>query len=335
MVGADRVVNAVGLNSVLVHCARILGPAGAGILIATIGVAPCFLLNAATFVVMIFFLRRMDPAAPDRAGRPGRRRRARRRCGGDPLRAARAEARDPAGDDDRRRHPGVQLPGPAAAARPLHLRRRRRRLHGARGRDGDRIGRRGAGHGSPRPGQRAAARRRGARLRRLRPPRRHGPDAAGRPRGPRPARLRDRDLRRRGQLDPAARGGAGHARPASWRCTPSSSLARPRSGGRSSARSRRRPARGRGSCWRRGGARRGRRRGDRVRPPARSRVQRPAGGSRAQRGAASRPRRAVAGAASPSGPGRGRGPGCGAGGRARTRSRARRRSEPRRAPRSR
>ena len=62
MVGADRVVNAVGLNSVLVHCARILGPAGAGILIATIGVAPCFLLNAATFVVMIFFLRRMDPA---------------------------------------------------------------------------------------------------------------------------------------------------------------------------------------------------------------------------------------------------------------------------------
>jgi MFS family permease len=61
MVGADRVVNAVGLNSVLVHCARILGPAGAGVLIATIGVAPCFLLNAATFAVMIFFLRRMDP----------------------------------------------------------------------------------------------------------------------------------------------------------------------------------------------------------------------------------------------------------------------------------
>jgi MFS family permease len=62
MVGADRVVNAVGLNSVLVHCARIVGPAGAGILIATIGVAPCFLINAATFAVMIFFLRRMDPA---------------------------------------------------------------------------------------------------------------------------------------------------------------------------------------------------------------------------------------------------------------------------------
>jgi MFS family permease len=62
MVGADRVVNAVGLNSVLVHSARIVGPAGAGILIATIGLAPCFLLNAATFAVMIIALRGMDPA---------------------------------------------------------------------------------------------------------------------------------------------------------------------------------------------------------------------------------------------------------------------------------
>ena len=61
MVGADRVVNAVGLNSVLIHSARIFGPAGAGILIATIGVAPCFLLNAATFAVMIAALRSMEP----------------------------------------------------------------------------------------------------------------------------------------------------------------------------------------------------------------------------------------------------------------------------------
>ncbi len=62
MVGADRVVNAVGLNSVLIHSARILGPAGAGVLIATIGVAPCFLINAATFGAMIVALRGMDPA---------------------------------------------------------------------------------------------------------------------------------------------------------------------------------------------------------------------------------------------------------------------------------
>ena len=65
MVGADRVVNAVGLNSVLVHSARILGPAGAGLLIATVGIAPCFLLNAATFAAMIVALRGMDPALLD------------------------------------------------------------------------------------------------------------------------------------------------------------------------------------------------------------------------------------------------------------------------------
>jgi MFS family permease len=62
MVGADRVVNAVGLNSVLIHAARILGPATAGVLIATLGVAPCFALNAATFAAMIVALRGMDPA---------------------------------------------------------------------------------------------------------------------------------------------------------------------------------------------------------------------------------------------------------------------------------
>jgi MFS family permease len=62
MVGADRVVNAVGLNSVLIHSARILGPAGAGVLIATLGVAPCFLINAITFAAMIVALRGMDPA---------------------------------------------------------------------------------------------------------------------------------------------------------------------------------------------------------------------------------------------------------------------------------
>lgn len=62
MVGAARVVNAVSLNSVLIHSARILGPAGAGIVIATLGVAPCFLLNAVSFGAMIVALHAMDPA---------------------------------------------------------------------------------------------------------------------------------------------------------------------------------------------------------------------------------------------------------------------------------
>jgi MFS family permease len=62
MVGPDRVVNAVSLNNAIVHSARILGPAGAGILIATLGVGPCFLLNALSFGAMIVALRGMNPA---------------------------------------------------------------------------------------------------------------------------------------------------------------------------------------------------------------------------------------------------------------------------------
>jgi MFS family permease len=62
MVGADRVVNAVSLNSVIVHSARIAGPAIGGILIATAGVEACFALNAVTFAAMVLALGRMDPA---------------------------------------------------------------------------------------------------------------------------------------------------------------------------------------------------------------------------------------------------------------------------------
>jgi MFS family permease len=62
MVGSDRVVNAVSLNSVIVQAARIVGPALAGILIATVGVVPCFALNALTFLAMIVALWRMDPS---------------------------------------------------------------------------------------------------------------------------------------------------------------------------------------------------------------------------------------------------------------------------------
>jgi MFS family permease len=63
MVGADRVVNAVALNSVIVHSSRIIGPAAAGGVIALFGVAPCFLLNAFSFLAMFVALRTMDPSA--------------------------------------------------------------------------------------------------------------------------------------------------------------------------------------------------------------------------------------------------------------------------------
>jgi MFS family permease len=60
MVGSKRVVNAVNLNSVLVHSARVVGPALAGVLIATVGVEPCFALNAVSFAVMFAALLGMD-----------------------------------------------------------------------------------------------------------------------------------------------------------------------------------------------------------------------------------------------------------------------------------
>jgi MFS family permease len=75
MVGPDRVVNAVSLNSVIVQAARIVGPAFAGILIATVGVVPCFALNALTFAAMILALWGMDPgrlhAEPRAEQQPG------------------------------------------------------------------------------------------------------------------------------------------------------------------------------------------------------------------------------------------------------------------------
>jgi MFS family permease len=63
LVGPDRLVNAVSLGSALVNGARTIGPAIAGIVIAIAGVAPCFALNALSFLAMIVALRGMDPAA--------------------------------------------------------------------------------------------------------------------------------------------------------------------------------------------------------------------------------------------------------------------------------
>ena len=60
IVGSDRVVNAVALNSVVVHSSRIIGPALAGTVIALIGIAPCFLVNAFSFLAMFIALRTMD-----------------------------------------------------------------------------------------------------------------------------------------------------------------------------------------------------------------------------------------------------------------------------------
>ena len=60
MVGPKDLRNAVSLNSTLVNGARAVGPAVAGVLIATVGVGWCFLLNAASFVAVVDSLLTMD-----------------------------------------------------------------------------------------------------------------------------------------------------------------------------------------------------------------------------------------------------------------------------------
>jgi MFS family permease len=75
MVGAEHLRNAVSLNSVLVNLARTVGPAVAGILIASVGDGVCFLINAGSFVAVVASLVTMDlralhpsPPAPREPG---------------------------------------------------------------------------------------------------------------------------------------------------------------------------------------------------------------------------------------------------------------------------
>ncbi len=56
MVGKDQLTNAVALNSTLVNLARVIGPSIAGVIIATFGIAPCFMLNAISYIPVIFML---------------------------------------------------------------------------------------------------------------------------------------------------------------------------------------------------------------------------------------------------------------------------------------
>ena len=53
MVGREDVANAVGLNSALFNASRILGPAGAGLLIGAFDISIAFLINGISFVAVI------------------------------------------------------------------------------------------------------------------------------------------------------------------------------------------------------------------------------------------------------------------------------------------
>src|SRR5438270_1244547 len=56
LVGPSLLPNAVGLNSATFNAARVLGPAAAGLMIASVGTAWVFLVNAASFVAVLAVL---------------------------------------------------------------------------------------------------------------------------------------------------------------------------------------------------------------------------------------------------------------------------------------
>jgi MFS family permease len=73
MVGRDDVANAVALNSAVFNGARIVGPAIAGILIAVLGTALCFVLNGLSYgavVISLLAMRDGDLMPADRLAVP-------------------------------------------------------------------------------------------------------------------------------------------------------------------------------------------------------------------------------------------------------------------------
>ena len=66
MVGAPDLPGAIALNSSLFNTARVVGPAVAGSLVGVVGEAPCFFLNAASYLAVIAALAamRLPPASP-------------------------------------------------------------------------------------------------------------------------------------------------------------------------------------------------------------------------------------------------------------------------------
>ena len=62
MVGEEHVRNAVSLNSAAFTGSRIFGPAIAGVLIATVGIATCFLIDGLSYAAVLIALAAMRPA---------------------------------------------------------------------------------------------------------------------------------------------------------------------------------------------------------------------------------------------------------------------------------
>lgn len=72
MVGRRDLMNAISLNSSMIHGARVVGPAVAGLLVAAFGEGWCFLLNAVSYVSVIAGLLLMRLPPPEQAPGKGR-----------------------------------------------------------------------------------------------------------------------------------------------------------------------------------------------------------------------------------------------------------------------
>jgi len=59
IVGKEEIMNAVSMNSILFNAAQIVGPAIAGMIVASLGISWCFLINSISFVAVIVALRLM------------------------------------------------------------------------------------------------------------------------------------------------------------------------------------------------------------------------------------------------------------------------------------
>ena len=68
LVGKEDLSNAIALNSGIFHGARVLGPAAAGVLVATSGVAGAFFVNGVSFIAVLLCLFLMDVALIRRTG---------------------------------------------------------------------------------------------------------------------------------------------------------------------------------------------------------------------------------------------------------------------------
>lgn len=60
LVPRDELLNAIGLQSSVFNFSKIVGPAASGVIIAAFGIASCFLLNAVSFVFLLFNLYLME-----------------------------------------------------------------------------------------------------------------------------------------------------------------------------------------------------------------------------------------------------------------------------------